>query len=78
MLRKRQLTVPDVLATWKGWGKKEVPEGWSVYAVLVPTNDKWVVALWVRKISGGPLYKLENQWGVNRLRRRICQSRLLR
>jgi hypothetical protein len=43
---------------WKEWGKKEVPEGWNVYAVLTPSNGKWVVALCSQKTSGGPLYKL--------------------
>jgi hypothetical protein len=42
---------------WKEWGKKEAPEGWKVYAVLWPSNDKWTVALCSQKKSGGPLYK---------------------
>ena len=40
-------------------GKKDIPEGWQVYAVLWPSNDKWMVALCSQKISGGPLYKFE-------------------
>jgi hypothetical protein len=28
-----------------------------VYAVLWPSNDKWIVAVCSQKISGGPLYK---------------------
>ena len=39
------------------WGKKDVPEGWNVYALLWPSNDKWTVALCSQKSSGGPLYK---------------------
>ena len=47
-----------VNALWTEWGKKEEPpEGWNVYAVLWPTNDKWSAALCSQKISGGPFYK---------------------
>ena len=46
-----------VNALWKEWAKKNAPEGWEVYAVLVASNDKWNVALCSQKISGGPLYK---------------------
>jgi hypothetical protein len=46
-----------VNALWKEWGKKDTPEGWNVYAVLWPSNDKWIVTLCSQKISGGPLYK---------------------
>jgi hypothetical protein len=59
-----QLGIPPSQASeaintlWKEWGKKEVPEGWNVYAVLTPSNGKWVVALCSQKTSGGPLYKL--------------------
>jgi hypothetical protein len=42
---------------WKDWGKKDIPDGWNVYALLWPSNDKWVVALCSQKISGGPSYK---------------------
>jgi hypothetical protein len=42
---------------WKEWGKKDAPEGWKVYAVLWPSNDKWIVALCSQKPSGGQLYK---------------------
>jgi|SRR4051812_15484746 hypothetical protein len=47
-----------VNAVWKEWSKKEAPEGWNVYALVWPTNDKWNIALCSQKISGGPLYKL--------------------
>jgi hypothetical protein len=67
-----------VNALWKQWDKKNAPEGWNVYAVALPSNDKWIVALCSQKISGGPLYKLGKSRGENRLRRWICQSRLLR
>ena len=46
-----------VNALWKDWGKKDTPEGWNVYAVLVASNNKWTVALCSQKISGGPLYR---------------------
>ena len=46
-----------VNALWKEWGKKEAPEEWKVYAMVWPSNDKWIVALCSQKISGGPLYK---------------------
>ena len=46
-----------VNALWKEWGKKNVPEGWNVYALLGRANDKWNVALCSQKLSGGPLYK---------------------
>jgi hypothetical protein len=48
---------------WKEWGKKDAPDGWEVYAMLVPSNDKWNVALCSQKISGGPLYKLGKSMG---------------
>jgi len=38
---------------WKDWGKKDVPEGWNVYAVLMPTGGKWTAALCCQKQSGG-------------------------
>jgi hypothetical protein len=38
-------------------GKKEAREGWRVYALLWPSNDKWIVALCSQNLSGGPLYK---------------------
>jgi hypothetical protein len=58
-----QLGIPPSQASeavntlWKDWGKKDIPDGWKLYAVLVPSNDKWIVALCSQKISGGPLYK---------------------
>ena len=48
-----------VNALWKQWDKQEAPEGWNVYAVMLPSTDKWVVALCSQKVSGGPLYKVE-------------------
>jgi hypothetical protein len=58
-----QLGIPPSQASeavntlWKEWGKKDTPEGWNVYGVLWPSNNKWTVALCSQKISGGPLYK---------------------
>jgi hypothetical protein len=46
-----------VNSLWREWGKKDVPEGWNVYALLWPSNDKWIVALCSQKSSGRPLYK---------------------
>ena len=46
-----------VNAVRKAWDKKDIPEGWNVYAVLWPISDKWMVALCSQKISGGPFYK---------------------
>jgi hypothetical protein len=48
---------------WKEWGKKEPPEGWNIYALVLPSKDKWVATLCSQKISGGPLYKLEKSMG---------------
>jgi hypothetical protein len=52
---------------WKEWGKKEAPEGWNVYAVLWPSNDKWLVAFCLQKISGGPLYKFSKSKSVEEI-----------
>jgi hypothetical protein len=58
-----QLRIPPsqaseaVNALWKEWGKKDIPEGWKVYALLWPSNDKCNVILGSQKLSGGPLYK---------------------
>jgi hypothetical protein len=46
-----------VNALWKAWDTKEAPEGRNIYAVVLPSNDKWTVALCSQKISGGPLHK---------------------
>jgi hypothetical protein len=35
-----------VNAVWKEWDKKEVREGWKVYAVILPSKDGWIVSLW--------------------------------
>jgi hypothetical protein len=42
---------------WKEWDRKDVPEGRNIYAVVLPSNDKWAVALCSQKISGGLLHK---------------------
>jgi hypothetical protein len=46
-----------VNALWKEWDKRERLEGRKVYAVVLPTNGNWTVALCSQKLSGGPLYK---------------------
>jgi hypothetical protein len=52
-----------VNALWKAWDKKDAPEGWRIYAVMSPSNEKWNVALCSPKISGGPLYKFGKSIG---------------
>jgi hypothetical protein len=52
-----------VNALWKEWNKREGPEGRKVYAVVLPGNGNWTVALCSQKVSGGPLYKLEKSIG---------------
>jgi hypothetical protein len=52
-----------VNALWKGWDKKDAPEGWKVYGVILPSNDKWRAVLCAQKVSGGPLYKLGKSTG---------------
>src|ERR1700722_2522341 len=40
-----QLGIPPSQASeavntlWKDWGKKDIPDGWKLYAVLVPSKD---------------------------------------
>ena len=53
-----------VNAVWKAWDKKAPPEGWNVYAVMLPSKDKWTVALCSQKKSGGPLYKFGKSIGT--------------
>jgi hypothetical protein len=52
-----------VNAVWKEWDKKDAPEGRSIYALVLPSNDKWTVELCSRKASGGPIYKLGKSTG---------------
>jgi hypothetical protein len=42
---------------WKAWDKTGI-EGRRIYALLVPTDDKWIVSMCWKKVSGGPLYKV--------------------
>jgi hypothetical protein len=44
-------------ALWKAWDKKDTPDGWNIYALVVPTKGKWTAALCSRKVLGGPLYQ---------------------
>ena len=46
---------------WKEWEKKDVTEGQEVYAVVVPTEDKWMAVLRSQGTSVGPLYKVGRQ-----------------
>jgi hypothetical protein len=52
-----------VNALWKVWDKKDAPEGRSLYALALPSKDKWTVELCWRKVSGGPLYRLGKSMG---------------
>ena len=45
------------------WREKDTPEGWNVYALVLPKNDKWNAGLCVQKASQGPLYKVEKLMG---------------
>jgi hypothetical protein len=53
-----------VNALWKAWDKKDAPEGWNIYALVLPNNDKWNATLCAQNVSGGPLYKLEKSIGT--------------
>ena len=46
---------------WKEWEKKDVTEGQKVYAVVVPTEDKWMAVLRSQGTSVGLLYKVGRQ-----------------
>ena len=46
---------------WKEWEKKDVTKGQKVYAVVVPTEDKWTAVLRSQGTSVGPLYKVGRQ-----------------
>ena len=46
---------------WKEWEKKDVTEGQEVYAVVVPTEDKWMAVLRSQGTSVGLLYKVGRQ-----------------
>lgn len=50
-------------AVWNVWAKKDTPEGWKIYGLVLPSKDKWVVELCAQKISGGPLYRLGKSMG---------------
>jgi hypothetical protein len=59
---------------WKEWGKKDAPEGWSIYAVVFPSKDKWTVLLCSQKPTGGLLYKFEKSIGAKSIEW-ICPRR---
>ena len=46
---------------WKEWEKKDVTEGQEVYAVVVPTEHKWMAVLRSQGTSVGRLYKVGRQ-----------------
>ena len=48
-------------AVWKEWEKKDVTKGQEVYAVVVPTEDKWMAVLRSQGTSVGPPYKAGRQ-----------------
>jgi hypothetical protein len=49
---------------WRQWNKKDVPEGRSIYALVLPSKDKWMVVLCFQKVSGGPLYEFGKSTGT--------------
>jgi hypothetical protein len=49
---------------WNAWEKKGTPEGQKVYAVVVPSKDRWTVELCSRKAAGGLLYRLGKSTGT--------------
>jgi hypothetical protein len=53
-----------VNALWRQWNKKNVPEGRSIYALVLPCKDKWTVVLCSQTVSGGPLYELGKSTGI--------------
>jgi hypothetical protein len=47
-----------VNAIWKQWNKKEAANGWSIYAVVMPTSSGvWAAALCSRSQGKGPLLR---------------------
>jgi hypothetical protein len=48
---------------WERWDKREV-EGRKIYAVLVPSDEKWMALLCWQKASRGPLYKFGKSTGT--------------
>ena len=54
----------SVNALWKERDKKEVLTGWNLYALVLPSNDRWNAALFAQKKSGGPLYKFGKAEGT--------------
>jgi hypothetical protein len=51
-------------SVWNAWEKKGTPEGQKVYAVVVPSKDRWTVELCSRKAAGGLLYRLGKSTGT--------------
>jgi len=51
-------------AVWKEWGGMEAPKGWKLFAVVLPTHDKWTAALSAKRTSEGPLYKVGKLGGT--------------
>jgi hypothetical protein len=57
------LGIPPSLASeavdtvWEEWKGTDAPNGWKLYAVVLPTKGKWTAALCSQRISGGPLHQ---------------------
>jgi hypothetical protein len=49
-----------VNAVWKEWDKNERPDGWNIYAVVMPIGEKWIAVLCSQNYSRGPLYKYKS------------------
>jgi hypothetical protein len=43
---------------WKEWDKKELLDGKTIYAVVVPNGDGWTASVCWQSLSGGPLYRI--------------------
>jgi hypothetical protein len=43
---------------WKEWDKKELLDGKTIYAVVVPNGDGWTASVCWQSLSGGPLYRM--------------------
>ena len=43
---------------WEHWDKNDISKEQNLYAIVWPSNDKWIVDLFSQKKSGGPLLKV--------------------
>jgi hypothetical protein len=45
---------------WKDWGSRQLPANQNLYAVVLPSKGKLMVALCTQRKSGGPLYRFKS------------------